>query len=154
MKRRIKLPNGSEFEYASVRFKRIRLYLLNEVKPFLKVLRKRYETLIWIFTNGDVYLFTNHKEKVVSVGTNDFMLKEIGREAKDIAVIYHNHQSYEQFSSCDLRSFLELRRMGFEGRYCLYVVKANHLIETDEREANVLLHKLEAYYFLKRHGLV
>lgn len=154
MRYRIKLPIWCQLEYAFVRFKRINPNRLCEISPFLKVLRKKYETLIWAFVNGDIYFFTNHKEGMVSVGSNEFILKEIGREVKDIVAIYHNHQSCEMFSSEDMRSFLELRQMGFEGKYCLYIVKTNHLIEATEKEANDLIHRIEAWKLLKKMGFI
>jgi len=116
-------------------------------------LRHGYETLIWVFKDGSIYFITNFADSLVSTGGNKFLLNEIGRDAKDLIAIYHNHNSCPKFSSADLRSFVELSEIGFVGVYAIYVRSTREFIYAEIEQAKKDLRAYEAMrMFIEKTG--
>ena len=81
-----------------------------------------FETMLFIFKNGDFIAFTNQYEKKVHlpIGYLEEYLKKQNKKIEDIVIAIHNHNIPARFSPKNNKYYHQLKWKGFKGYFCIY----------------------------------
>ena len=81
-----------------------------------------FETILFIFKDGDFFTFTNNYENKVHIpiGYLEDFLKKQGKKIEDIEIAIHNHNTPHSFSPHNHQYYHRLKRRGFKGHFKIY----------------------------------
>jgi len=81
-----------------------------------------FETIVFIFKNGDCLAFTNRYESRVylPIGYLENFLKKRNKKIEDIEIAIHNHGTPSNFSPKNYRYYRGLKARGFKGIFKIY----------------------------------
>ena len=81
-----------------------------------------WESIAFVFNNGDWYMFSTEDESKVQIAGVTIVeyLTNKGREIKDLAIVAHNHLTPVRFTLPNNKTFFYLKELGFNGSFIIY----------------------------------
>jgi len=100
---------------------------------FKQCFKEPFENLCLVCYDGSFFQITTHEKhriSITSVWLKEFLQKR-GFMLKDVATIIHNHP-IKPFSYSDIVLYKELKRQGFQGKFCLWLNGSQKVVFLEE----------------------